>query len=240
MGDLTDGTSRHKHDTHAGRKRYTKIGGQFAPRLIDMLRSPAWCVLSLSGRRILDRVEIELADHGGTDNGKLPITYDDFERYGIDRHAIAPAIRECVALGFLEVTEVGRAGNAEWRKPNLFRLTYRNTNHGGPTHEWKRVTMEDATSIARMARKAAPQKQNSNGGKRQTPVGETPTENTNSIVAKPPLQAQCGKPPLLSIYREPTHEHTDQPEGATSAPGNGRSDLSIMDLMTFPAPVIKH
>ena len=85
-----------------------------------MLRSPAWRALSLSARRMLDRLEIEMADHGGTDNGKLPTTYDDFHRYGIYRHAIGPAIREAVALGFLKVTEPGRAGNAEWRKPNLF------------------------------------------------------------------------------------------------------------------------
>lgn len=105
------------------------IGEQFAPRTIRMLRSPAYCVLSLSSRRVLDRIEIEMADHGGTDNGKLPVTYDDFERYGIHRHAIGPAIREVVALGFVEITEAGRAGNAEWRKPNLFRLTYRLTKY---------------------------------------------------------------------------------------------------------------
>ena len=128
-----------------------------------MLRSPAWWVLSLSARRILDRVEIEMADHGGTDNGELPITYDDFERYGIERKSIAPAIRECAALGFLEVTEVGRAGNAEWRKPNLFRLTYRNTNYDEPTHEWKRIAAEDAAIVARIARGARPQKQKSSG-----------------------------------------------------------------------------
>jgi hypothetical protein len=56
-----------------------------------MLRSPAYCALSLSARRILDRLEIELADHGGADNGKLPVTYDDFVRYGLHRHAIYPA-----------------------------------------------------------------------------------------------------------------------------------------------------
>src|SRR5690349_5431569 len=83
------------------RRRRHHINGQFAPRTIDMLRSPAMRVLSLSARRILDRAEIELADHGGYDNGRLPITYDDFERFGIDRHAIGPAIREVVALGFL-------------------------------------------------------------------------------------------------------------------------------------------
>ena len=140
------------------RRRRTAIDGQFAWHLIDMLRSPAWCALSLSARRLLDRVEIEMAEHGGTDNGKLPVTYDDFGRYGIHRHAIAPAIREAVALGFLEVTEPGRAGNAEWRKPNLFRLTYRNTDYK-PTNEWKRIeTDEQARAIARTARSASPRK----------------------------------------------------------------------------------
>jgi hypothetical protein len=139
--------------------RYTKIGGQFSPHLIDMLRSPAWRALSLSARRILDRLEIEMADHGGTSNGKLPATYDDFERYGVHRHGIGPAIRETVALGFLEVTEPGRAGNAEWRRPNLFRLTYRNTDNDGPTNEWEKIeTDEHAEALARNARMTASQK----------------------------------------------------------------------------------
>jgi hypothetical protein len=99
--------------------RRTRIGGQFAPRLIEMLRSPAYRVLSLSARRVLDRVEIELGHHGGNDNGRLPVTYDNFVSYGIERHAIAPAIREAIALGLLEVTERGCAGNAESRTPAI-------------------------------------------------------------------------------------------------------------------------
>lgn len=105
------------------RNRERSIPSQFAPRLIEMLEAPAYRVLSLSARRVIDHVEIELAHHGGNDNGRLPVTYEDFESYGIDRGSIAPAIREAVALGFLEITEKGRAGNAEWRKPNYFRLT---------------------------------------------------------------------------------------------------------------------
>jgi hypothetical protein len=83
------------------------------------MESPAFRVLSLSARRVLDRVEIEHAHHGGKDNGALPVTFDDFQRYGIHRHAVAPAIREVVALGFLEITQQGRAGNAAWRKLDL-------------------------------------------------------------------------------------------------------------------------
>ena len=58
------------------RERRTTIGGQFAPRRIDMLEPYACRVLSLSGQRVLDRRKIEMASHGGTDNGRLPCTYD--------------------------------------------------------------------------------------------------------------------------------------------------------------------
>ncbi|MFY9900808.1 MAG: hypothetical protein WAK67_23910, partial [Xanthobacteraceae bacterium] len=105
-------------------KRRNSIDGQFAAHTIEMLKSPAWSVLSLSARRVLDRIEIEHADHGGNDNGRLPVTYDDFERYGTHRRAIRRAIWETVALGFAEITERGRAGNAEFRSPHKFRLTY--------------------------------------------------------------------------------------------------------------------
>ena len=55
----------------------------------------------------------------------MPVTYTDFVAYGVSKHAVAPALRELEALGFIEVTERGRGGNAEWRIPNKFRLTYR-------------------------------------------------------------------------------------------------------------------
>jgi hypothetical protein len=171
-------------------RRRTQIGGQFAPRLIEMLESPAYRVLSLSGRRVLDRVEIELAHHGGTDNGRLPVTYDDFVKYGMHRHAIAPAIREAVALGFVEITEHGRAGNAEHRTPNLFRLTYRSAKGlpGNGTHEWRKIgDMNTAEEIAEMARRQASPKNISqwrktpsfgagnHHQKRKSPVSETAT-----------------------------------------------------------------
>src|SRR6516162_2834495 len=124
-----------------------------------MIKSPAWSVLSLSARRVLDRIEIERADHGGNDNGRLPVTYDDFERYGIHRHSIAAAIRETVALGFAEITERGRAGNAEFRSAHKFRLTYFRAGRAPPTNEWQRIkTVEDAHALARAARREAPQK----------------------------------------------------------------------------------
>jgi hypothetical protein len=109
----------------SSRHRKSSINGQWAAVTIEMLESPAYRALSLSALRILARLQIELAHHGGKDNGRLPVTYEDFEQYGIDRHSIAPALSLLVALGFIEITEIGRAGNAEWRRPSRYRLTFR-------------------------------------------------------------------------------------------------------------------
>ena len=101
------------------------------------------------------RIEIELASHGGRDNAKLPVTFADFEKFGIgNRHAIARGIREVCALGFVELTRPGRAGNGEFRISNLFRLTYLPAHGKGPTHEWRRSeTIEEAEKIAREVRR---------------------------------------------------------------------------------------
>ena len=133
--------------------RRNRIAEQFAPRTIRMLESPAYRALSLPAHRVLSRIEIELAHHGGRDNGKLPVTFDHFVEYGVRRHSVASAIRELEALGFIEVTEQGRAGNAEWRRPNKFRLTNSYVGRAQPTNEWARIkTDEDAKTIARAAR----------------------------------------------------------------------------------------
>ena len=139
------------------RRRKTTIVGQFAPRLIEMLESPAYKALSLSGHRVLARLEIERGHHGGTDNGRLPVTYADFERYGIERKSIAPALREVQALGFVRITERGRPSKSDFdRHPNYFELTYIHGVHAEePTHEWKRhKTPDEAIKVAQQARLA--------------------------------------------------------------------------------------
>jgi hypothetical protein len=142
----------------ARKGKRTRIAGQFGWRLIEMYESPAYRVLSLSGHRVLARLEIELAHHGGNVNGKLPCTFDQFAEYGIHRHAIAPAIREVEALGFVEITEAGRAGNAAWRRPTLFRLTYRPTSKIEATDDWRKIdTIAAANAVADAARKTESQ-----------------------------------------------------------------------------------
>jgi hypothetical protein len=145
------------HDNRPHPKRRNAISGQYAARLIEMLESPAFRALSPSAHMVLARIEIELAHHGGNDNGRLPVTVDQFVEYGMHRSSVAPAIREVEALGFIRV-ERGRGGNAEYRRPNLFYLTY--TNWRGsiaepPSHDWRRIkNLDEAKCIARDARAA--------------------------------------------------------------------------------------
>jgi hypothetical protein len=184
------------------RERHTRIERQFAVRTIDMLRSPAFRVLSLSARRVLDRIEIEFADHGGKQNGSLPVTYADFQRYGIDLHAIAPAIREAEALGFIEITERGRAGNAEFRSPHKFRLTYRHTPTAKATEEWERIqTIEEAQATAIRARKPPDQKQKTTAGKSSASLGGTHIEKVRRPLGETHSTGEHEKPTVPSISR---------------------------------------
>ena len=197
-------------------KRRNKISGQFSWRLIEMIESPAYRVLSLAAHRVLDRIEIELAHHGGNDNGNLPITYADFEDYGIDRHGIAAAHREVEALGFARITERGHAGNAEFRAPNKFLLTYRHVKTAEPTDDWRKIqTIDEAKAIAGAARK------------NRNPVGVftnsrrgNPHRKRQFLAGETPTTAMPGKPPLLSI----------------SGIGGTASDLSATPLTSTPNP----
>lgn len=210
-------------------RRSRSISGPFAPRLIEMLESPAHRVLSKAATRVIERIEIELYRHGGKDNGRLPVTLADFERFGLDRHSVPPAIREAVALGFVEITVRGCAGNADFRRPNLYRLTFREAK-GYPgddgTHEWRRIAndpnateaanLATASAIARAARlakdgravekarrgheKHMARKQNFGGDNSQVSGGKTPPENAPSIGLKtPPPAIGLKTPPTLDI-----------------------------------------
>jgi hypothetical protein len=119
-----------------------------------MMEAPAYQVLSRAAHQALSRIEIEHMNHGGFDNGKLPVTYEQFIEYGLHRRSIAPALRELEAVGLVEVTERGMSGNGEWHKPNLFRLTYLNVGRADPTDEWRHIKIvADARSLAKAARK---------------------------------------------------------------------------------------
>ena len=132
---------------------------QFVMHTIEMLESAAYRALSVSGHRILARIEIEHGHHGGKENGKLPVRFDDFEEYGISPKSIAPALREVQALGFVNITKRGRPSKSDFRRhPNHFSLTYIRgpaPTFAEATNEWKQhATLADAVEAARQARAA--------------------------------------------------------------------------------------
>jgi hypothetical protein len=138
-------------------KRRNSINDQWSARRREMLESPAYRALSQSAHRVMSRIELELCYHGGNDNGQLPVTFEDFVEYGIERASIAPALREGEALGFFRITDRGRGGNREYRAPNKFYLTFavgRGSRKNQPTDEWRKIkTIEEAREIARNARR---------------------------------------------------------------------------------------
>jgi hypothetical protein len=185
----------------ARKGRRTQIAGQFSWRLIEMLESPAYRALSLSAHRILARLEIELAKHGGNDNGKLPCTFDDFAAYGLSRRLVAPALREVEALGFVAVAERGRAGNAEWRRASVYRLTYRPTKTTESTDEWRKIaSVAAAEQIAEAARKTKSQYHKKPQGlglkvNRSRPVLGAESGTTGHSVESDPLSISRGESP---------------------------------------------
>ena len=137
-----------------GRKRRTQIEGQFVAYTREMIESPAYRVLSLQARKILRRLEIEHCSHGGAENGRLPCTYDDFIKYGCWRNGISPALVEATALGFIEITSIGKRGYGDIPgKASSYRLTYLPTHDGAaPTNEWKKIeSIEAANAIVKQA-----------------------------------------------------------------------------------------
>jgi hypothetical protein len=226
---------RDKHSGIAGHRRRNRIAGQFTALLTEMLESPAWCALSLSGRRILDRVAIELRAHGGYVKEGLCVTYDDFEAYGIHRRCIAPAIREAVALGFLLIKRAGRAGNAEFRQATLYEPTYLNMIDSEPTHDWRWIKTIEAAQIAARAARASerPEKQKPSGGIRTKTSGgirttnpvfhsteSTTTDSTESATTSESLgeQAQQRRSHRHPPARQPPPSPTGSTPNAPTAP----------------------
>lgn len=134
---------------------------QWAGREVAMIESPAHRALSLAALQALYRLEIELSNHAGKDNGKLIVTFDQFADWGVRRPSVASALRELVALGFVAITERGHGGKDGKGAPNKYRLTYKPSHRlakrerNDSTHEWRRIkTIEEAQAIAAEARKA--------------------------------------------------------------------------------------
>jgi hypothetical protein len=172
-----------------------RIAGTFTAIPTEVMESPAWWVLSLVARRVLDRLCLELGYNAGRNSAKLCVTYQDFVDYGItNRHCITAAVRELVALGFVRITRVGRAGNAEFRLATCYRLTFVNNTDGEPlTNEWKRIqTLAEAKRIALEARQLRKARKQNPGVQNDTELRcQNDTENVFSPGVQNDTTARC-------------------------------------------------
>jgi hypothetical protein len=145
-----------------------------------MRESPAWNALPENARRVLDRLELEHMRHGGSENGSLVCRYDDFELADIRRQSIALAIRQCVALGFIKITQQGRPGISDYRSPSKYRLTYVE-NRLGPnkkgaflkTDDWKRIKTDEMAKTALQQVASEKSEEHVRRAKRVRPQGHT-------------------------------------------------------------------
>jgi hypothetical protein len=139
--------------------RRNSVAEFYTSRPVELIASPALRVLSKTAHLALLRIELELRQHAGRQNGKLIVTKQQFVEFsGVHPRLVAPALRELEALGIIIITERGRGGNAEHRQPNRFRLNYlcgAVDDQEVPTNGWKRYkTLVEAEQIAQAARAA--------------------------------------------------------------------------------------
>jgi hypothetical protein len=162
--------TRNRSGQKGGASKLT-IEGTFAPRLIEMMDSPAYRVMSLSCHRFISRLEIEFErthHRNPFKNGEIVCTTDQFAEYGINRNQIAPARREAIALGFVRVTRPGSAGNSEYRQPAQYLLTCRAAGSNAIVENgWSRIkTLEEAEAVAKAAREGKADPRASEFGRR--------------------------------------------------------------------------
>ena len=132
------------------KRRRSTITDNWVAHTKGMRESSAWRCLPDTARRVLDRLELEHMRHGGARNGDLICTYSDFVRSGIRRASISLAIRQTVALGFVEVMDSGGRSISGFRAPSRYRLTYLNGvgRSSIPTDDWKRISSDDVAQAA--------------------------------------------------------------------------------------------
>ncbi len=114
-------------------------GERFVWETEEMLCSPAFRVLSLNARRVLDRLRLEHMAHCGAMNGKLICPYGDLERWGVRRNKIRKALEELISLGVVVQTYHGGKSSGAARNASRYWLAWLPDLEGRPApNGWKR------------------------------------------------------------------------------------------------------
>jgi hypothetical protein len=105
------------------KKRDRLVAGHFTPVPASLFASTAWEAMSPTAMRIFGLMAGADADvHSG--DGRVGFAYDDFVKRGVDRHAIAPALRELVEAGIIKRVWKGHGGEtAASSSVSFYRLT---------------------------------------------------------------------------------------------------------------------
>jgi hypothetical protein len=109
-----------------------------------MLQSPAFIGASINCRRLIAALEVENMNHGGKENGRLVMPYNQLQRiWRMPRRLIRQAIDEAIERGLIEVKR-GLRQCYSTSVPSTYRLTFRSAFEGRPrqevkpTDEWRR------------------------------------------------------------------------------------------------------
>jgi hypothetical protein len=132
--------SRSSRRKRSNAKNPHSANGSFVMLELEMLTSPAYIALlkHRAAFTLLNRLMVEHMQHAGKTNGRLKVTYKDFEGYGVGPNSVADAIAINECLGFVRVTKRGRASFEDQRYPSEYALTFRAIDNDPPTHNWRR------------------------------------------------------------------------------------------------------
>jgi hypothetical protein len=93
---------------------------------------------------LVHRVAFEHLRHAAKENGRLKITFNDFEEWGISRARIGDAIAIADALGFIKRVKRGRASWEDRRESGEFAITWQSIGSDLPTNDWRRIFSPEA------------------------------------------------------------------------------------------------
>jgi hypothetical protein len=128
------------------KNRFTKMnrppeGTSWLWLTADILESAAWRALPGNAMKVVLRIGLEHLKHGGVENGNLPVTYQDFVRWGVRRNSIHEAQLVAIHLGLVDRTSIGEVPwRGDIRRPSTFGLTWLPQHNGiPPSNRWTRI-----------------------------------------------------------------------------------------------------
>jgi hypothetical protein len=135
------------------RKPKTEIGEPFVALRRSMYKSKVFRALSPWAQILLRCLEDKHLETGGKENGRLSVSYTDFEAWGIRRASIPDLLQEVIDFGFVKKIKKGWF-SPERKYKSEYLLTYVEDAYGNkPTDEWRNVVVA-VTPKKRRKRKA--------------------------------------------------------------------------------------